>query len=77
MKSEIKIENRLIKDKEIPCYIPTINDIPILGIGYILKDSINNNGVKTDNYSLAEYFLKSKLKEIENFLNKNDKFINL
>lgn len=75
MKSEIIIEKRLIKGKEIECYVPKINGINILeSNSFILKESIVNDKEKFDNIKIAEFFLQDKIKEINIFL---EKIINL
>lgn len=77
MKTSIDIENRLHNGKEKLCYIPKINDIPIMDNGYILVESINNDGIKSDNLEMAKFFLDAKVSEINKFIEKNFKFINI
>lgn len=47
-----------------PCYIPKINNVPILN-GYVLKESINLKGETKDNIKLAEFFLEDRVKKLE------------
>ena len=72
---DIDIEDRVIKNKTVSCYIPKINGVEVLGDnGYILRES-ESNGVKTDNKELAMKFIKYKLDEIDFFMQKNSKFL--
>jgi hypothetical protein len=70
----IDIENRTIKDKEHTCYIPKINGVPVLGTGYIFKESVSKTGEITDNLELAKSILKSKINEINEFIKSNNVF---
>lgn len=75
MKSEIIIEKRLIKGKEIDCYVPKIDGIDVLEHNsFILKESTTDKEI-FDNIKIAEFFLQNKIDEINNFLEKNNKFI--
>ena len=75
MKISIETEDRIINNKTISCYIPKLNNIPVLGeSGYILKES-NNNGVVKNNKDLAMTFIQMKIDEINSFMEKNSKFL--
>lgn len=75
MKINIDIENREINKKNVECYIPKINGVPVMGTGYIIKDSINSDGKKTDNLDLAKSILNRKVDGINKFLEVNYKFL--
>jgi hypothetical protein len=65
MKTEIKIEIRNHNGKDVECYIPYIESVNCMGRNcFILKESISNEKVITDNYSIAEMVIKNKVKEI-------------
>ena len=74
MKISIDIEQREINKKSVDCYIPKINGIPVMGSGYIIKESINSEGKKTDNLDLAKSILNRKINELNNFINENGRF---
>lgn len=63
--------------KMVKCFIPKINGIPVLGNGYIIAESINNEGVVKNNIEVAEFFLNKKKKEIQKFFDENSKFLDL
>ena len=71
MKISIEVENRIINNKEVSCYIPTINGVSVMNNGYIIKESINSEGKKTDNLELAKSILQNKIEEINRFINSN------
>lgn len=76
MKITIEIENRIVNKKDIPCYIPKINNVSVLGKhGYILKNSINDKGEVVDNLELAKSYLQVKIDEINSFMDKNLEFL--
>ena len=69
------IEYRIVKGISVPCYVPKINNTPVLDKNsFILKESVNDTKKITNNYPLAKYFLDNKAKEIESFTEKNSKF---
>jgi hypothetical protein len=66
MELSIKTEQRTIKKgkKElvVDVYIPTINDVPVLGEhGFIIKDT-NSFGNPVDNYEIVKLFLDREVK---------------
>jgi hypothetical protein len=75
MKISIDIETREVNKRRVDCYIPKINDVPVLGTGFILKESINSEGKKIDNIELAKFFLNKKVNDIKDFMMENLKFI--
>lgn len=72
----IDIEYRIFQGQNVPCYIPKINNVPVLDEqSFILKESINDAKTKiTNNYPMAKSILDNKAKEIETFMEKNSKF---
>jgi len=71
----IDLKDRIINNKVISCYIPKLNNIPVLGEnGYILKESLNN-GIIKDNKELAMKFIQIKIDEINSFMEKNSKYL--
>lgn len=72
----IDIEYRFFKGLNVPCYIPKINNIPVLDKNsFILKESINDAKTKiTNNFPMVQSILNNKVKEIESFIEKNAKF---
>lgn len=75
MKISIDIETREVNKRQVDCYIPKINDIPVLGTGFILKESINSEGKKIDNIELAKFFLNKKVNDINEFMKANSIFL--
>jgi len=77
MKISIELENRIINNKTVSCYIPKLNNIPVLGVdGYILKESEYNGIMTNNNKELAMKFIQRKIDEINSFMEKNSKYIN-
>lgn len=74
MNISIDVENKLVNNKEVSCYIPKINDIPVMENGYIFKESVNQEGKKTDNLELAKSILQNKVNEINKFIDSNNRF---
>lgn len=72
----IDIEHRIFQGQYVPCYIPKINNVPVLDEqSFILKESINDAKTKiTNNYPMVKSILDNKVKEIESFMEKNSKF---
>lgn len=75
MKISIDVEPREISKKQVDCYIPKINDVPVMGNGYIIKESISQEGKRFDNIELAKSILNRKVNEINEFMKVNSIFL--
>jgi len=75
MTTSIDIEVRNHNQKDIICYIPKINGIPVMDTGFIIKESSNSDGVIHDNIEYANFILSNKVEEIKRFLKTNKEFL--